>query len=65
MKYMTILGIIAGILVALAVILNGFPGFLWAILFGAIGAVVGAHFDGRIDLRSIFDNVSSGRGGRG
>ncbi|AGS33983.1 hypothetical protein B841_02500 [Corynebacterium maris DSM 45190] len=65
MKNMTALGVVVGLAFAFAVIFGGFAGFLWALLFSAIGAVVGAHLDGRINLRAVFDGLRSGRGGRG
>lgn len=63
MKNNTLAGIIAGIAFAFAIILGGLPGFLWMLLFSALGAVIGAHFDGRLDLTSLFNG--SGRGNRG
>lgn len=65
MKHMTIFGVAIGLLFALAVIIGGFTGFLWALFFGVIGGIIGAQLDGRIDVRVIFDNLTSGRGGRG
>lgn len=56
----TIIGIAIGLAFAFAIINGGFPGFLWALLFAAIGGLIGAHFDNRIDLGALFN--SSGRG---
>jgi uncharacterized membrane protein len=47
------LGLLAGLLLALAVTTGGFLGFLLAIVLGGTGLAVGAHVDGRIDLGAI------------
>lgn len=65
MQNQTHFGVAIGLVFAFAVIFGGFPGFLWALLFAVIGGVIGAHFDGKIDLRRIVDNITAGRGGRG
>ncbi|MDK6259894.1 MULTISPECIES: hypothetical protein [Corynebacterium] len=65
MKNMTVIGVAFGLAVALAAILGGLSGFVCALLFGALGGVVGAHFEGLIDLRNITDAFRTGRGGRG
>lgn len=56
-------GIGAGFLLALLTILFNFWGALYIIVFAAIGGVIGAHFQGAINLRQIFEGFS--RGGRG
>ena len=66
MKNHTAHGILIGLGLALAIILGGAAGFLLALVLGGIGAVIGAHLDGRINLRAVVDAArSSGRGGRG
>lgn len=65
MQNMTIYGVIIGLLFAIAVASGGFGGFLWAIFFGAVFGIGGAHLEGRIDLKAIADNLLSSRGGRG
>lgn len=44
------LGLIAGLLMAIAIIVGGFYGFLVALVLGVIGYIVGAHLDGDLDL---------------
>lgn len=46
-------GLLAGLLLALAVTTGGFLGFLLAIVLGGVGMVVGAQLDGRVDLGAI------------
>nr|WP_245797309.1 hypothetical protein [Corynebacterium aquilae] len=41
----------------------GLYGFIVVVLFAAIGGVIGAHFDGRLDLGQVLSNL--GRSGRG
>ncbi|GAB3942630.1 hypothetical protein [Corynebacterium tapiri] len=65
MNNLTLLGVVIGLLVALAVIIDGFSGFLWALFFGITGGLCAAHFEGRIDLKNLVSNVTSSRGGRG
>lgn len=55
MKNYTLIGLASGIAIAFAIIFGGLPGFLWMILFGVIGFVVGAHFDGRIDIAAALN----------
>jgi uncharacterized membrane protein len=52
MNYVTA-GLLAGLLLALAVTTGGFLGFLLAIVLGGAGLAVGAHLDGRIDLGAV------------
>lgn len=52
MNYVTA-GLLAGLLLALAVTTGGFLGFLLAIVLGGAGLAVGAHLDGRIDLGTV------------
>ena len=56
----TSVGLIAGLLFALAGILGGFSGFVFAVLLGAIGMAIGAHRDGHLDLGALLR--SRGRG---
>ncbi|AZA14408.1 hypothetical protein ACFPVT_04270 [Corynebacterium choanae] len=63
MNNYTAIGLTVGIALAFAVILGGLPGFLWLLLFTVIGGLIGAHFDGRLDLGSIIGGT--GRGGKG
>ncbi|MBF0660415.1 MULTISPECIES: DUF2273 domain-containing protein [unclassified Rhodococcus (in: high G+C Gram-positive bacteria)] len=56
----TAVGLIAGLLLALAGIFGGVSGLLFAVLLGALGAAIGAHRDGLLDLGAILR--SRGRG---
>ncbi|ATQ28701.1 MULTISPECIES: hypothetical protein [Rhodococcus] len=56
----TAVGLLAGLLLALAGILGGFSGLLFGILLGAVGMVIGAHRDGLLDLGALLR--SRGRG---
>ncbi len=56
----TVVGLIAGLLLALAVILGGFSGFVFAVMLGGIGMAIGAHRDGHFDLGALLR--SRGRG---
>src|SRR5918911_934771 len=46
-------GLFAGLLLALVAAVAGFGWFLLAILFAAVGYVVGAHLEGRINLVAL------------
>ncbi len=52
------LGMIAGILIAIASLIYGFFGFLLAVVFGALGFAIAGQISGQFDLRAAF----SGRG---
>ncbi len=54
------IGLIAGLLLAIAAAAGGFVGFLVAVVLGAAGYLIGGHFDGEIDLSALL-----GRRGRG
>ncbi len=54
------IGLIAGLLPAIAIAVAGFTGFLTAVVLGSVGYLVGGHFDGEVDLGQIL-----GRRGRG
>jgi uncharacterized membrane protein len=51
------LGLLAGLLIAIAATTGGFTGFLLAIVLGLLGWAVGAYRDGELDLT----NISLGR----
>ncbi len=51
------LGLVAGLLIAIAATTGGFTGFLLAVVLGAAGWAVGAYRDGELD----FTNLSLGR----
>lgn len=46
----SVLGLIAGLLMAIAIAIDGFSGFLIALVLGVIGLAVGAYLDGDLDL---------------
>lgn len=47
------MGLLAGLLVAIAFAAGGFTGFLVAIVLGAAGYLIGAQHDGEIDLAAL------------
>jgi hypothetical protein len=49
----TALGLVVGLLLALAGIAGGFAGFVFAVLLGAVGMLIGAHRDGYLDLGAM------------
>lgn len=55
-----VVGLLAGLLLALAAILGGVGGLLLALCFGLVGLALGAHRDGHIDLGALLR--SRGRG---
>lgn len=50
----TTVGLFAGLLVALVVVLGGFGGLLAALFFGGCGLLTGRALDGRLDLAAVF-----------
>ena len=56
----TVIGLLAGLLLAIAGIIGGFSGLLFAVLLGALGMAIGAHRDGLLDLGDLLR--SRGRG---
>ena len=56
----TLYGVIVGILLTLAWTTGGFRFFLVAILLGAIGGLIGAQIEGKIDVRAMFTNRGRG-----
>ncbi len=53
-------GLFAGLLLALIAALAGFGWFLLAILFAAVGYLIGAHLEGRINLAGLIPGRSRG-----
>jgi hypothetical protein len=47
-------GLLVGLVLALVVAVGGWGWFFLALLFGGAGALIGAHLEGRIDLRAVF-----------
>lgn len=56
----TVIGLFVGLLLALAALVGGFWGLVLALVFGAVGVVVGLQLDGRLDLGAVIR--SRGRG---
>jgi hypothetical protein len=50
---MTSLGLLSGLVLGLAVLLDGFSGFAIVAVLGAVGVVVGRVLDGQLDLGSL------------
>jgi hypothetical protein len=50
-----VLGAAAGLALAVITLVFGFWGFLAAVLFAAVGGLVGALVTGRIDARALGD----------
>ncbi|SEB63974.1 hypothetical protein SAMN04489844_0740 [Nocardioides exalbidus] len=46
-------GLIAGLLLAIAAAAGGFAGFLIALVLGTVGYLIGGHFDGEVDLSAL------------
>ncbi|MGU3291092.1 DUF2273 domain-containing protein [Williamsia sp. M5A3_1d] len=54
------IGLIVGLLLAIAATTGGFGGFILAIVLGAIGLAVGLHRDGTIDLSGLLRSRNRG-----
>jgi uncharacterized membrane protein len=53
-------GLIAGLLLAVAAAAGGFAGFLFALVLGTAGYLVGGHVDGEVDLSGILGRRDRG-----
>lgn len=58
----TSIGLFAGLVIALCTVLDGWSGLGLAVLFGAVGLVVGRVVSGQLDLTQYIGG--SGRGQR-
>ncbi|MFC6714412.1 DUF2273 domain-containing protein [Branchiibius sp. NY16-3462-2] len=47
------LGLLAGLLMAIAIAVDGFSGFLLALVLGVLGFAVGAYLEGELDLSAL------------
>lgn len=47
------LGLLAGLLIAIAAAAGGFTGFLLAVILGLLGWAAGAYRDGELDLSRL------------
>ena len=54
------IGLLAGLLLAIAAAAGGLVGFLIALVLGTVGYLIGGHYDGEVDLGHLV-----GRRGRG
>ena len=58
---LTVIGIGIGAFLAYMAFAFGFWGFLIAALFMAIGALLGRAWEGKLDLRGVFDALTGRR----
>ncbi len=54
------IGLLAGLLLAIAVTTGGFGGFILAVVLGAIGLSIGLQRDGVIDLGALLKSRNRG-----
>ncbi|GAA1906550.1 hypothetical protein GCM10009737_04160 [Nocardioides lentus] len=47
------IGLLAGLLLAIAIAVGGFSGFLLALVLGAAGYVIGGQLDGELDVTAM------------
>jgi len=47
------LGLLSGLLLAIAIAVGGFVGLLLAVVLGAAGYLIGGHLDGELDLTAL------------
>lgn len=47
-------GLLAGLLLAIAIIVGGWTGFLVAVVLGLVGLVIGAQLSGDVDVPTLF-----------
>ncbi|EGD43756.1 DUF2273 domain-containing protein [Nocardioides sp. NPDC057767] len=47
------LGLVAGLLLTIAIVTGGLVGLLLAIVLGGAGYLIGGHVDGELDVRSL------------
>ena len=50
---MTNLGVLSGLLLGIAILLDGFSGFAIVAVLGALGLLVGRVLDGQLDLSAL------------
>lgn len=54
MKNFTTLGVLIGLALALCIIYGSWMLLVLAVLLGGAGGLIGAHLDGRIDIKEIW-----------
>lgn len=64
MKNYSTLGIVVSLVLAFFIHLGLWPTVL-ALLLAALGGVIGAHFDGRIDLSAVWNGIVGKDRGQG
>jgi len=47
------IGLLAGLLLGIAAAVDGFGGFLIALVLGVVGYLIGGHYDGELDLNKM------------
>lgn len=57
----TTIGLLAGLVLGTVAAFGGFDAFLLALVFAAVGLVVGLALDGRIDVPSLIGRVTERR----
>ncbi len=57
----TVIGLFTGLLIGLAIAIDGFNGFLLLVVFGAVGVVIGKVLDGDLDVSSMLNSATSRR----
>lgn len=57
---LTTTGLFAGLLLGIAAAAGGFNGFLIALVLAIVGVVVGAHYDGKLDLSELLRGRNGG-----
>jgi len=57
---LSLAGLLTGLLLALAAIVGGFNGFLLALVLGAVGWIVGAVAEGRVDVSALVNGRRRG-----
>lgn len=55
-----VIGLIVGVLLAIAATTGGFGGFVLALVLGAIGYLVTAQLTGKMDIPGMFKGGKSG-----
>ncbi|MGZ4517804.1 MAG: hypothetical protein ACXVGN_07820 [Mycobacteriaceae bacterium] len=57
---LTTTGLFTGLLLGIAAAAGGFSGFLIALVLGIVGVVIGAHYDGKLDLGELLRGRNRG-----
>lgn len=57
---LTTTGLFTGLLLGIAAAAGGFSGFLIALVLAIVGVVIGAHYDGKLDLGELLRGRNRG-----